>query len=111
MRLLARRNTAMHKSTRSDLGGASKHSLQKPTNSSQEDVVVAEKLRLAQAWCQCVDCDVELGDRVVSRDMADGEDLEELADVVSIVHASLLGVVEGVEDVGGLALGELRLLV
>ena len=42
--------------------------------------------------------------------MADGEDLEELADVVSIVHASLLGVVEGVEDVGGLALGELQVV-
>ena len=110
MRLLACRDTAVYKSARSNLGGASKHSFQSPTYSSHEYVGVAKKLRLAQAWGQCVDCDIELGDGVVSGDVADGEDFEELADVVSIVHASLLGVVEGVEDVGGLSLRELQVV-
>lgn len=100
----------MYKSAGSNLGGASKHSLQNPTQGPHEYIVVTEKLRLAQAWCQCIDCDVKLGDRVVSSDVADRENLKELADVVSIVHASLLGVVEGIEDVVGLALGKLQVV-
>lgn len=108
MRLLARRDTGVHKSTSSHLGGTGNHSLQNPAQASEEYVAVAEKFRLAKAWGQCVDCDVELGDRMVAGEVADREDLEELADVVSIVHASLLGVVQSIEDVGGVALGKLQ---
>jgi hypothetical protein len=42
--------------------------------------------------------------------MADGEDLKELADIVAIVHAGLLRVVEGIEDFGGFALGKLQVI-
>ena len=110
VRVLACSDTAMYKSTRPDLGGASKHSLQKPTDCPQKYVVVTEKFRLAQAWCQRVDCDIQLGNRIVSGDMADGEDLKELADIVAIVHAGLLRVVEGIEDFGGFALGKLQVI-
>jgi len=44
---------------------------------------------------------------MVSGDVADCKNLEKLANVVSIMHASLFGVVEGIENVGGFTLGEL----
>lgn len=45
---------------------------------------------------------------MVSGDVTDREDFKELADIVSVVHTSLLGVVEGIKDVGGAALRELQ---
>ena len=44
---------------------------------------------------------------MVASDVADCEDLEEFADVVTVAHAGLFGIVQSVEDVCGLAFREL----
>lgn len=47
---------------------------------------------------------------MVAGDVADCEDLEEFADVVAVAHAGLLGIVQSVEDVCGLAFRELAVV-
>jgi hypothetical protein len=50
---------------------------------------------------------VKLRNWVVASDVADCEDFEQFTDVVAVVHACFLGVVEGVEDICRFALREL----
>lgn len=107
MRLLANRHTSMHQGASSDLRRAREQLLHEPRESCDDGVGFAEELGVAEAGREGVERDVELRDRVVAGDVADGEDFEELADVVAVEHAGLLGVVELGEDVWGLAFGEL----
>lgn len=73
----------------------------------EKHVLVAQQFRLAQSRSKCVQRDVELRDWVVTGDVADCEDFEQFTDVVAVVHACFLGVVEGVEDIRRVAFREL----
>jgi hypothetical protein len=107
VRLLAYRNTSMDQVAGADFSRTCNHLLNHPTDSPDDEVVVTHQFRFAKARGKCVDCNVELGHRMVASDVADCEDLEEFANVVAVTHAGGLAVVQSVEDVLRLALGEL----
>lgn len=107
MRLLTCCNATMDQSARANFCCARDQSLDDPKDGPEKGVLVARQFRMAQPWVEHVDCDVELGDGMVAGDVADCEDFEKFADVVAVVHTGLLGVVQGVEDLGRLAFREL----
>jgi hypothetical protein len=107
MRLLACCNASMNQRAGANFCRASEQLLQHPANSAENDVVVAHQFGFAQAGGESVDGDVKLREGVVAGDVADCKNFEKFADIVSVRHAGFLGVVEGVEDVGRFALGEL----
>ena len=107
MRLFTYCNTGMNQIARADFCRTCNQLLDHPSESPQNDVVVAHQLRFAKPWGESVDCDMELGNRMVASDVADCEDLEEFADIVAVTHAGSLAVVQRVEYVLGLALREL----
>lgn len=110
MRLLTCCDTAMDQCAGAHFCRACDQLLEDPADGSDNDVVVAYQFRFAKPWGERVDCDVKLGNRMVASDVADCEDFEEFADVVAVTHAGLLGIVQSVEDICGLAFRELAVV-
>lgn len=102
MRLLTR-NSRRQQRTTTDLSSACQNLMH---DVNKRGIHLARQRRTTQARVQAVHDDgVGLWD-VFLAEFADGEDFEELGDVVPVAHACGFGVAEGGEDGGGGAFWE-----